>query len=141
MDEEGRECSVCGVYKPWDDFYKSTSIRTGYRPDCRECGKEAARAQRRRSDPVEKAIILARDSELRIKRREKLAGTPRAESCEICGQKVTTVYDHDHGTGVFRGWLCSSCNSGLGFFKDSIQSLSSAIKYLCKTSLGKDGIK
>ena len=38
-------------------------------------------------------------------------------------------------TNKIRGLLCSNCNRGLGHFKDNIDILKSAIKYLesCKT--------
>ena len=38
--------------------------------------------------------------------------------------------DHCHTTGKVRGILCQSCNGGLGLFKDNIDSLRNAIKYL-----------
>lgn len=38
--------------------------------------------------------------------------------------------DHCHITGKIRGFLCSNCNTGLGLFKDNINLLESAIKYL-----------
>ena len=61
--------------------------------------------------------------------------------CAICNgdeksvdrrtQKIRRMaVDHCHKTGKIRGLLCSSCNRGLGYFKDSIQSLQTAINYL-----------
>lgn len=50
--------------------------------------------------------------------------------CEICGLNTKLVYDHDHKTGKFRGWLCALCNSGIGFLKESKAILESSIKYL-----------
>lgn len=38
--------------------------------------------------------------------------------------------DHCHKTNKVRGLLCSHCNSGLGMFKDSIESLERAIQYI-----------
>jgi len=38
--------------------------------------------------------------------------------------------DHNHSTKKIRGVLCNNCNTGLGFFKDNISNLNSAIKYL-----------
>ena len=62
--------------------------------------------------------------------------------CAICGKndgrmKNSTVYplsvDHDHKTGKVRGLLCNSCNSGLGYFQDSLNFLNKAIIYLEKS--------
>jgi hypothetical protein len=38
--------------------------------------------------------------------------------------------DHCHNTGKIRGILCTKCNTGLGSFKDNIELLMNAIKYL-----------
>ena len=40
--------------------------------------------------------------------------------------------DHNHETGANRGFLCHSCNTGLGKFQDSIEQLQRAIDYLRK---------
>lgn len=59
--------------------------------------------------------------------------------CAICGhsdksqKKTFPMIDHCHETGKVRGILCSSCNMGIGKFKDNIELLEAAIKYL-KTS-------
>jgi hypothetical protein len=34
--------------------------------------------------------------------------------CAVCGRKKELVEDHDHTTGLFRGWLCRSCNTKEG---------------------------
>lgn len=34
--------------------------------------------------------------------------------CAICGKVRDLVCDHDHVTGLVRGWLCSSCNTREG---------------------------
>ena len=56
--------------------------------------------------------------------------------CDICSIDITKKYviDHDHKTLKFRGLLCSSCNNGLGLFKDNISLFANAIKYLNKES-------
>ena len=53
--------------------------------------------------------------------------------CQICGKVFKKlVIDHDHMTNKIRGLLCNLCNVGLGAFKDTIESLKMAIKYLRK---------
>ena len=51
--------------------------------------------------------------------------------CPIC--KTIThnlVVDHEHGSNKIRSLLCAHCNSLLGFAKDTIEILQSAITYL-----------
>lgn len=62
-------------------------------------------------------------------------------TCLICKKKQPLhinkgelYIDHCHNTGRVRGLLCSSCNSGLGFFRDNITYLNEAIKYLKRKS-------
>jgi len=50
--------------------------------------------------------------------------------CAICRENPATSVDHSHKTQKVRGILCHGCNAGLGFFKESPQSLLSALEYL-----------
>ena len=51
--------------------------------------------------------------------------------CKICGAKKDLLHvDHCHKTGKVRGLLCEHCNPGLGYFKDNVEALRSAIAYL-----------
>lgn len=59
--------------------------------------------------------------------------------CEICKIHVSELakplyIDHCHSTGKVRGLLCQHCNSGLGHFRDNIDSLLKASQYLVKYS-------
>jgi hypothetical protein len=57
--------------------------------------------------------------------------------CEICGDEVEDRkmhVDHCHTTGDVRGMLCQHCNTGLGKFRDSVQNLQNAIRYLSNTT-------
>ena len=52
--------------------------------------------------------------------------------CAICGDKFikTPHVDHCHKTGNLRSLLCSLCNPGLGYFRDSPENLRKAAAYL-----------
>lgn len=52
--------------------------------------------------------------------------------CKICNKPPTKTLhvDHNHVTGKYRGLLCGDCNRGLGLFKENIEYLNTAIKYL-----------
>lgn len=57
--------------------------------------------------------------------------------CGICRKsqsrmKKALAVDHCHETGLIRGFLCSSCNLGLGCFRDNVDYLREAIVYLRK---------
>ena len=60
----------------------------------------------------------------------KKASRPKPEQCEICKLKGRICFDHDHKTKKFRGWICSRCNSAIGFARDDINILYSMIEYL-----------
>lgn len=68
--------------------------------------------------------------------------------CAICQEKESILdkrnnrikylsTDHDHKTGRLRGLLCNKCNKALGLFKDKLEILLKAIKYLEKSGLDK----
>lgn len=65
--------------------------------------------------------------------------------CAICRKPEVTVdrrrpgevrklaVDHCHTTGKIRGLLCAKCNAAIGHFKESIESIRSALAYLEKS--------
>lgn len=60
--------------------------------------------------------------------------------CAICNEKESSSsrtnlsIDHDHTTGKVRGLLCTPCNVALGLFKDNIDLLKKAMRYICERS-------
>jgi hypothetical protein len=65
--------------------------------------------------PLERGEILAKQGDV----------------CAICKRPSKRLcLDHRHKTGKARGVLCNSCNLVLGFAKDRIATLQSAIEYL-----------
>ena len=65
---------------------------------------------------------------------ETLAGRPRPETCDVCGDPPdkgkSLHFDHCHAHGHFRGWLCRGCNLILGYAKDEPGRLAKLIDYL-----------
>lgn len=58
------------------------------------------------------------------------------ESCEkhesVLGRRL--FIDHCHITGTFRGFLCNTCNSGIGLLGDTAEAVAKALRYLEKIS-------
>lgn len=58
--------------------------------------------------------------------------------CLICERDFTDMIskhitiDHNHDTGEVRGILCLNCNQGLGQFKDNVDYVKAAVRYLEK---------
>ena len=76
-------------------------------------------------------FIRMRANEGRLKKLEELAGRVRPPVCEICGGATRgIVFDHNHETGQFRGWICHPCNVILGLAKDSPEALRRLANYL-----------
>ena len=110
-------CKRCGTLFPISEF----PISTGHvRRICRPCLREHARHRRL---ATEYGLSLADFEELLAKHNYV---------CAICRDAPETgpKIDHDHKTGVVRGILCGSCNTGLGHFRDDPKRLRSAAEYL-----------
>jgi hypothetical protein len=55
--------------------------------------------------------------------------------CKICGHSHIEfarglVIDHNHVTGYVRGLLCDPCNRAIGYLKENVNTLQSAINYI-----------
>jgi len=107
-----QQCNNCHQLKNEKEYNLSGTIdqygRRKLRNDCRKCQN-------------------ANDKILRDLKREH---GPQASHCQLCGKECNTRLDHCHITLKFRGWLCQTCNSALGLFRDEIEMLEKAIKYL-----------
>ena len=51
MPTDEKKCSLCGKIKPISEFYKDSSLKSGYRSSCKQCCKEryASDVERHRS--------------------------------------------------------------------------------------------
>ena len=54
----------------------------------------------------------------------------QTEIVNVSNRQNNPHIDHNHKTNKIRGILCGNCNMGLGHFKDNLDVLKNAIKYL-----------
>lgn len=57
--------------------------------------------------------------------------------CEICKREANLHVDHNHVNNKIRGFICGSCNRGLGLFQDNPVALREAANYLELNQQGK----
>ena len=118
-------CNVCFVLKTEAEFQINQTDARGNktrRPSCQKCRQGIDR----------------RDMSARQYREAKRQRPPVGSlwRCPICrkmgsvGVNVKVVIDHDHHAGRKRGFLCDSCNTGLGRFKNGKDFLHNALAYL-----------
>ena len=114
-----KECRLCNETKELNEFAKQPRNSDNRDSRCKDCVSTLSR---------------------QIRKLRKKHGPPPM-CCDCCGKEVTnrkTMHlDHDHKTGDFRGWLCNTCNTGIGSLGDSVEGLENAIRYLNeKASIG-----
>ena len=112
-----KRCRTCKIEKPTSEFNRHTHYRDNLESRCKQCCTEYNRSQRVRTrNPPPK---------------------PSDGLCECCRQRPESYdpprkwcFDHDHKTGLFRGWLCDTCNLSIGQLGDNIEGLTNALNYL-----------
>lgn len=129
--EQSKKCNKCGKLLPFTDFGYNTSgaypfNRDGYRlrrGDCKECNKKIHKGK---NVAVKKA------------KTDGSYKAPEGTKCALCGSSESIVFDHDHKSNKFRGWLCDPCNRSIGILTtripgdSEIDSLNKVIEYLKK---------
>ena len=102
-------------------------------------GKILEKQKRRRGiDPERELARQAFKKKEVLRQMEEKAGRPSPSGCEVCHQEYGRLdFDHDHETGMFRGWLCRRCNLMLGYAKDSPSLLRVLADYVEKPNTKK----
>lgn len=124
-----KKCTKCLVEKDKSEFYlvKRPAPRnpTLYR-HCKDCCKIVAKenySYSRNWELSKKYGVTLREYEQQCQQRDNV--------CDICQNKTKTMHvDHNHFTGKVRGYLCGSCNRGIGLLKDSSDVCTKAATYL-----------
>ena len=120
-------CNRCWRLLPTTAFERNqngVNNRPVRRPSCRECREDI--------NGIPMPAAEKRKWEA-IKPNYEIWECPICKKRTIPGVTSKVVLDHDHETGKGRAWICDSCNTGLGRFKDDIQTLENAIAYLKST--------
>ena len=134
-----KQCQACNKTKPVSEFFKSMQTKDGLFSYCKPCKVDANRKsddKRRSANRVaflnqRRGWHLKTKYGITIEKYNELVLTQNGK-CLVCEGKLDDklCVDHDHKTGKIRALLCQDCNRGLGMFKESVDSLKRAIKYL-----------
>ncbi len=120
-------CNICHILKLTEEFDINQTDAKGRkttRPSCKECRKNI--------DGV-KLTTAEKKKMNKIKpKKGSVFECPICLKTTIVGITANLVRDHDHETGNGREWICDSCNTGLGRFKDDTKFLERVINYLEK---------
>lgn len=119
-------CNVCHKLKKTTDFAKNQNAknnRSVRRPSCKDCRVKMEGVGVSRTDRIEW---------LKRKPNNEPFECPVCKKRTIAGVTSKVVLEHDHRTGKPGGWICDSCNTGLGRFKDDVELLKSATEFLKK---------
>lgn len=123
-----KKCSKCENILDLGLFHKDKNTKTGFASRCKYCIKEI------NSNKCKKKKSLKRIKNLYGIEEGLASKLLSIENCQICSlpfdDKNPLCIDHCHNTGVVRGVLCRSCNTGIGLLKDDVKILNSAISYL-----------
>ena len=127
-------CSRCKVEKVLTSFSKAKSLPLGLKSACKVCASEDFQRWKSKQD-IE--VLRYEDRIRHYKRKYNLPEdkaielvTNRIGECSICKNTMPLVVDHCHTTGLVRGFICSACNSMLGYSRDNTKTLKAAIAYL-----------
>lgn len=120
-------CNICHILKDTGSFEINQTDAKGNkttRPSCRECRKHID------------GVKLSNNEKKRMDKIAPPKGSiftcPICEKRSIVGVTANLVRDHNHEIGEGREWICDSCNTGLGRFKDNPKFLEKVIEYLRK---------
>jgi len=115
-----KKCSVCEELLDRSEYHRRAQSFDGLSSSCKRCNWK---------NDMRKQYGLLYEDYLEIFRKQ-------GGACAICrgaedeGRRNRLSVDHCHYTKKVRGLLCSSCNLGLGKFRDDPQRLQAAADYL-----------
>lgn len=110
-------CIYCHKRKNSKSFARHIGHKDNLDSRCRKCVKK--------------------HTKIRDKLRKKAPSKPDICECCFCHPEKWHL-DHDHDYHSFRGWLCETCNIGIGKLGDNLEGIVNALKYLSTRSIIED---
>ena len=130
-----KNCPKCSTVKDLEEFAVHKTRKDGHSSVCKECLITNVNNWRK-VDPRRKINSNLKNLyDITLCEYEEILKNQNGR-CAICDKKSVEnlrgklFVDHCHKTGIVRGLLCHQCNDGLGKFKDKIELLLKAAKYL-----------
>lgn len=154
--QETRICTICNQTKHVYAFGSGKRSRGGRRNQCKSClnaqhhtrvdsaQNYAYIKQYRARHPMKRrGYNLKRDYGITLEQYNTMLAAQNG-ACKICentspgtrSQSVNFSVDHCHKTKRIRGLLCTSCNRGIGHFKDDPALMRRAADYLSSAKAG-----
>jgi hypothetical protein len=117
-------CNICHCLKPVENFARNQNNLHGIvrRPSCNKC--------RTNIDKRAPKTTQAKQMEKQKPKTGEPFVCPICRKRSIVGLTAKIVADHDHHTGNIRAYICDSCNTGLGRFKNGENYLMNAVNYI-----------
>lgn len=129
--EKNKICITCKLPKEIILFYRDKHTKDGRTGKCKSCFNIRVREWINSSGGREYITNYSLKYHYGITKEELAAMLEKQNDvCAICFKASKLCIDHCHSSGKFRGLLCQTCNKGIGLFKDNIEFLENAAKYL-----------
>ena len=117
-----KKCSICGLEKPIEAFYKQATNRDGHMGRCIECTKESVRKYREENPTTVLKTRLKIFANKPTKQNARKvtewainAGVLiRPNQCTICGcssdERRIEAHHYDYSKPLYVAWLCPKCH-------------------------------
>lgn len=132
---DSKYCPKCEQTKSKDEFSKNKTSTDGLVAYCKPCSsiynREYRQSKLEELRRKYRVTYYQRKYGLELEVAEALVEN-RKGICEICQEEDLLVVDHNHTTNQVRGFICSACNSALGYTREQSKILEAMIKYIRK---------
>lgn len=123
-------CKRCNEFKPISMFPNNRLCLYGVEPVCKACKHERRREYERLYPERARNTELKHQYGITFEQYREMLSQQDGR-CAICGtSKEKLVVDHNHQTGKVRKLLCHLCNALIGYAREDISIIASAISYL-----------